>query len=166
MDVITGIGAVGRDGGNDGNGIVNAKGALISTGNDADTITGEASAEGGYGIVNDGLIATGFGMDTVSAIKGGFSGSGTIELGADNDTLIGFGTGTFRGQLGLGDQILLGEGSYVIAAAGFLSFTISSGGDQMNVDTFEWIGGVNGGNFALAAGTLNVDVSGVATFVS
>ena len=105
-------------------------------------------------------------MDTVSAIKGGFSGTGTIELGADNDTLIGFGTGTFRGQLGLGDQILLGEGSYVIAAAGFLSFTISSGGDQMNVDTFEWIGGVNGGNFALAAGTLNVDVSGVATFVS
>ena len=130
----------------------------IDTGNGNDTITGDA------GIINGGTIHTGNGNDKVDALKGGFqsaldSGFGEAYLGAGNDTLKGFGTGSFYGGTGK-DKLLFGEGIYEISGS-----TAMSGGVTMNVYEFERIGGANGGLFHFQNGTLNVNAAGVGTFV-
>ena len=130
----------------------------IDTGNGNDSITGSGSGSDSYynyGIYSSGSIDTGEGNDTVNALVGGFGGSGTTNLGIDNDTLKGFGSGNFNGGDGT-DKILFGEGSY----------TISDGviNGIMNVTSFEAIGGANGGLFTFANGTLTV-TDGIGTFV-
>ena len=143
-------------------GILNAKlefttTGLIDTGNGDDTIIGVGSSAG---ISNSGTITTRGGRDTVDALQGGFQGNGRILLGNLNDTLKGFGTGTFKGGTGI-DKILFGQGSYTVTGS-----TIVSGGVSMNVFQFEKIGGANGGLFNFRNGTLNVDNDGVATFAA
>ncbi len=125
------------------------------TGNDA--ISGRAAAAIAYGIFTDGIINTGDGKDAIEAFDGGFSGFGTTNLGDDDDTLKGFGAGSFNGGLGT-DKLLFGDGVYVINA-GVVSFD----GVAMTVSSFERVGGVGGGLFAVRNGTLT-DASGVARF--
>ena len=142
-----------------GIGISNSIGSSIITEDGDDSVIGTATGADGIGIYNCGLIDTGKGKDTVNALRGGFAGSGTVSLGDDDDTLIGFGTGYFDG----GDQtdkILFGNGIYVInASAG----TITSASTEMNVTNFEQIGGSSGGLFGFASGTLTV-TAGIGVF--
>jgi hypothetical protein len=142
-DTITGIGTAA--------GIVNS--ASINTGDGDDTITGN-------GIFNSGTIFTGFGNDTIDTRKRGFGGNGRIDLGAGNDTLKGFGAGTFLGNSG-SDKILFDQGRYTISGS-----RITSGGLTMNVSSFEQIGGANGGLFNFGNGTFDVNQSGFMTKVS
>jgi len=142
-DTITGIGTA--------TGIVNS--ASINTGDGDDTITGN-------GIFNSGTIFTGFGNDTIDTLRRGFGGNGRIDLGAGNDTLKGFGAGTFLGNSG-SDKILLDQGRYTISGS-----RITSGGLTMNVSSFEQIGGANGGLFNFGNGTFDVNQSGFMTKVS
>ena len=108
-------------------------------------------------------------MDTVAALKGGFTGGGAIYLGAHNDTLKGFAKpyygsngpqpwGSFNGGTGI-DKILFGVGTYRVSGA-----TISKVGyGEMNVSGFEQVGGANGGLFSLVNGmTISVNSAGVA----
>ena len=128
----------------------------INTGKGDDTITG--TSIGDDGIYNVGTINTGEGNDLVNALKGGFGGNGSTFLGGNNDTLKGFGTGSFYGGTGI-DKILFGQGTYTVSGT-----TIVSDGVTMNVNEFETIGGANGGLFAFKDGTLIVDSGGVGTF--
>ena len=128
----------------------------INTGKGNDTITG--TSIGDDGIYNVGTINTGEGNDLVNALKGGFGGNGSTFLGGNNDTLKGFGTGSFYGGTGI-DKILFGQGTYTVSGT-----TIVSDGVTMNVNEFETIGGANGGLFAFKDGTLIVDSGGVGTF--
>ena len=144
-------------------GIDNDSGARIITGAGNDRITGQATGPGSdnHGIRNNGLIDTGKGNDRVNGLIGGFSGSGSTVMGKGKDTLTGFGTGNFDGGGGNKDKIELGTGTYSIdRAAG----TITSGGDTMNIQRFERIGGTRGRSFALRTGTLDVNGAGVASF--
>jgi hypothetical protein len=180
-DAITGIGR--DESGNYGDGIANY--GTINTGEGDDSIKATGSG-GDYGMVNnkrgkiimgagndyievtsdrifgsllnDGTIDTGAGKDIVDALKGGFTGDGKTYLGSGNDTLKGFGTGSFYGGTGK-DKILFSEGSYTISGS-----TIVWGAAPMNVNQFEQIGGANGGLFALKNGTLTVDSLGIGRF--
>lgn len=180
-DAITGIGRDESDRGGDG--IANS--GTINTGKGDDSIKATGS-DGDYGmfndergkiimgagndyikvtsdrifgsLLNDGTIDTGAGKDIVYALKGGFTGDGKTYLGSGNDTLKGFGTGSFYGGTGK-DKILFSEGSYTISGS-----TIVRGAAPMNVNQFEQIGGANGGLFILKNGTLTVDSLGVGTF--
>ena len=145
-------------------GIVNF--GTINTGNGNDTIIGK-----GQGISNFGTIDTGKGRDIVDAIDGGFNRSGgdvfgligSTSLGSGNDMIKGFGGGRFDGGTGK-DKILFSEGTYTIA--GRLITEENLLGMTMNVTNFEKIGGVNGGLFKYANGTLIVDSDGNATFAA
>ena len=95
-------------------------------------------------IINNGIINTGKGDDIVDGITGGFGGYGVMNLGEDNDTLKGFGTGTFNGGAGDSDKILLGDGDYTITMEGEVT-TITSNGVAMITTGFESISGSGGG---------------------
>ena len=127
-----------------------------NTGKGDDIITGTSVSDDG--IYNEGTINTGEGNDIVNALIGGFGGNGNTYLGGNNDTLKGFGTGSFYGGTGI-DQILFGQGTYTVSGT-----IIVSDGLTMNVNEFETIGGSNGGLFAFKDGTLTVDSGGVGTF--
>ena len=129
---------------------------LINTGEGDDTITGISARD--EGIDNDVEINTGKGDDLVNALEGGFCGIGNTYHGDNNDTLMGFGTGSFYGSSG-SDKLLFGEGAYTIRG-----LIITSDGVTMSVNEFENIGGANGGLFAFKDGTLTVDSKGVGTF--
>lgn len=109
----------------------------------------EEYIEGGAAIINNGTIRTGGGIDVVDAICGGFGGTGTVDLGAGGDSLLGFGSGKFYGGTGI-DDLTLPEGSYSIqyvkppaAVTGTASAIISRAGSvaQMEIFDFEGIGG-------------------------
>lgn len=121
---------------------------IIKTGAGNDIITGINTGEsvenpflGRVGIYNNGTINTGAGNDTVDALTGGFSGTGTTMFDQGNDILKGFGTGSFDGGHGK-DTLIFGTGSYSVSlgtnSGGF--YTISSGGIDMLVKSFESIG--------------------------
>lgn len=121
---------------------------VIKTGQGNDIITGINTGEsavspflGRVGIYNNGTINTGAGNDTVDALTGGFSGTGTTMLDQGNDTLKGFGSGSFDGGHGK-DTLIFGTGSYTVSLGtnsnGF--YTISTGGIDMFVKSFESIG--------------------------
>ncbi len=95
-------------------------------------------------IINNGIINTGKGDDIVDGITGGFGGYGVMNLGEDNDTLKGFGAGTFNGGAGDSDKILLGDGDYTITMEGEVT-TITSNGVAMITTGFESISGNVGG---------------------
>jgi hypothetical protein len=123
----------------------------INTGNGNDTITGSGSPSGIYNI---STINTGAGNDVVDALIGGFGGGGTTDLETGNDTLKGFGAGTFKGGLG-SDTLVFNAGTYTIAAGvGAGNYVI---GGIMNVPGFELFGpGANITSFsaAVAAGSV------------
>lgn len=115
---------------------------------------------GGSAIINDGTIRTGGGIDVVDAICGGFGGTGTVDLGAGGDSLLGFGSGRFYGGTGI-DDLTLPEGEYTISyirvpsvATGTASAFISRKGSDaiMEIYDFEGIGGS-----ALGAGLHFID---------
>jgi hypothetical protein len=142
-------------------GIINIPSGSILTGSGNDTITGSSSSPSGWGISNGGTIFTGTGNDTVDALKGGFLGSGTTDLGDNDDILKGFGSGIFKGGSGI-DRIFFAEGIYTVDA---IAATITKDFITMNVSAFELIGGTSSGSFAFASGTLTVNAAGVGTFV-
>ena len=155
-DVVTGTGGA--------YGILIANGSALDTGTGNDVVTGMGGA---YGIVilDGNTLDTGDGNDVVDALQDGFGGNGTVRLGAGKDILKGFqkdtvfGIGNFFGGSGR-DQILLGEGTYVISGS-----TITNGSSvTMNVSEFECIGGTKGNLFNFADGTLTVGANGFATF--
>jgi hypothetical protein len=140
----------------DGNDTISGKGGdlgiyntgIVKTGQGNDIITGISIGEGTVnpflgraGISNGGTINTGAGNDTVDALTGGFSGTGNTMLEQGNDILKGFGTGYFDGGHGK-DTLIFGTGSYTVSlgtnSGGF--YTISSGGIDMLVKSFESIG--------------------------
>lgn len=128
----------------------------IVTGRGNDTIIG--ASQYSQGIHNFGLIETGEGMDIVSAIDGGFSGNGQINLGPDNDTLIGFGSIVSNGDSGI-DTVLLGEGVYRIH-----DDHIHRDDVTMYVSGYEKIGGSRSGLFEFRNGDIAVNAEGLATF--
>lgn len=143
-------------------GISNSGDGKIITGNGNDQITGIIShGINACGILNNGTINTGNGADIVDALIGGFEGNGKTYLGANNDTLKGFGHGNFYGGAGI-DKILLGQGAYAIYGSTIVS-SDNGGGIAMYVNEFEQIGGANGGFFAFGNGTLTVNSLGIAT---
>ena len=123
-------------GNNEGFGIINDSDSKIKTGVGNDTVTGIGQSDRGSGIRNNGIVDTGAGNDKINALKGGFSGGGTYDLGADEDVVFGFGTGIFKGGAGT-DYIRLGNGVYDIGAS-----SISLDGITMNIEGFEFIGGL------------------------
>lgn len=149
--------------GNDG--IVNY--GIIDAGNGNDTIVGARGILGRSAIRNYGTIAGGNGDDIIDALRGGFEGSGTIDLGNNNDTLKGFArdqNGTFKGANGI-DKILLGDGVYIVAPSGSnWGITYTTTGITMTIAEFEQIGGATSGLFALTAGQFQV-VAGDGAFV-
>ena len=83
----------------------------------------------------------GIGNDTINALNGGFGGTGKYYLGLGNDTVRGFGTGTFYGQGGF-DQVFLPEplGNYTIVETGSIfligkNYTITSVADPTQTMT-------------------------------
>jgi hypothetical protein len=124
-DSITGISK-----GNNAAGILNYESATIDTGNSDDTIIGE----GIVGIRNNGTINTGGGNDYVQAIKG-FDGTGTILLGDNEDYIVGFGNGNFKGGSGY-DILELTSGTYNVSLAA-TGVNLISNGATMNTSEFE-----------------------------
>ncbi len=131
-------------------GLLNA--GTITGGDGNDVITGSGSgsvadslADLYAGIANFGHIATGDGKDTVDALTGGFFGDGTIDLGAGDDTLKGFGTGSFDGGAGSLDLLTLNKvitGSpitYNVSTLDVGVYHISNGSLTMDVTNFEKI---------------------------
>jgi hypothetical protein len=111
-----------------GNNTITSYGKLINydkvfLGDDDDTITS-------YGaIYNDGEIDTGKGNDFIIAYGGfesGLNNSERVLLGFDEDTLYGFGNGTFYGG-SKEDRLQLTFGSYTVGRVGAaVSFTKGS----------------------------------------
>jgi hypothetical protein len=134
------------------NGISNAFASLIDTGNGNDKVVGEGA---NYGIFNDNsIINTGAGNDTIDALHGGFGGNGITILGSGNDIVKGFGTGQFDGGAGK-DLLLLSAGQYSVSKGSTLNsfYTVSSGGIDMFVKSFESIGDADnpGMNFSFSS---------------
>ena len=141
---------------------------ILKSGGGGDTITGSATSsvdnEQVYGIFNEGKILTGAGEDQVDALIGGFGGNGVTNLGKDNDILLGFGTGSFKGGGGE-DTILLGEGVYIFNEEEIIHESI-----KMSISGFELIGGFNSASerFSITSTdqNLSVDENGFAQLIS
>lgn len=135
-------------------GIYNGVGYTINTRIGNDIITGSASGASGIGIYNDGTIDTGSDRDVVDALIGGFAGSGITNLGAGDDTLKGFGRGTFQGGIGQ-DTLVFNPGTYTITdGVGAGNYVING---IMNVSGFELFGpgaDITSFSAAVAAGSV------------
>jgi len=172
----------------------------LATDNDTDKLTGSSGGHplipaaptytpGKFGIYNSGVINMGGGGDVVDALVGGFGGGGTYNLGwtktvgtvttqdTDNDSVLGFGWGTFDGGGGR-NGITLPDGTYKISytkaplslrdlASGTVQRS-SDGGATWNLNpgtlditkmTFIGFDGIGGGG--LNAGLHFVDVNPV-----
>jgi hypothetical protein len=139
-DIITGSGGF--------VGILNEENSTINTGAGNDSISGDG---GNTGIFNNGTIDTGAGNDIIDigagnditdALTGGFSGNGITRLGDGDDTIKGFGTGSFDGGNGNEDELLFYSGSYSVSDSANLDgfYTVTSGTTDMFVKNFEFIG--------------------------
>jgi hypothetical protein len=131
--------------GTDSVGLNNKVGSIINTGDGRDTITGTGVLSG---ILNDGIIDTGAGIDIVDALNGGFAGTGTIKLGDGADTLKGFGSGFFDGGRGK-DTLILSSGTYTVGGSGG-QVTFTLGGITMNTTGFELLE-IGGNTYDFAA---------------
>ena len=129
------------------------------TGDGDDTVTGVASSATGeaVGIFNNGVIDGGAGDDVFDALTGGWGGNGRADLGSGNDTVRGFGSGTFDGGVGF-DTLVFNAGTYNIARVGSqldrFEITLSSlqNSPVMTVTEFEFFGeGDQQTSFAAAA---------------
>jgi hypothetical protein len=115
--------------------------SLISDGEFMNGYYGQVSLEGGddtitsYGVIdNGGKIDTGKGNDSIIA-NGGFDGMGSVFLEQGEDSLYGFGNGTFYGGDGE-DTLELTPGSYTVGRSGaVVSFT--KGSSVMITSEFE-----------------------------
>lgn len=94
-----------------GGGVAIENYGTIDTGDGNDKIIASA---GFKAIRNFGSISTGNGDDVVDALLGGFGGNGFIDLGPGNDSLKGFGSGTFLGGSGI-DTLTFPTGVYSVA---------------------------------------------------
>ena len=140
-------------------GINNLRNSTIDTGDGDDTVTGVASSATGeaVGIFNNGVIDGGAGDDVFDALTGGWGGNGRADLGSGNDTVRGFGSGTFDGGVGF-DTLVFNAGTYNIARVGSqldrFEITLSSlqNSPVMTVTQFEFFGeGDQQTSFAAAA---------------
>ena len=140
-------------------GIFNDSTSTIKTGSGNDAITGTASnaKREAFGIFNDGVIGGGGGNDVFDALKDGWGGGGTVDLGRGDDVLRGFGGGTFIGGSGL-DALTFSSGTYRIEGVegqrGVFQVTLDSleASPVMNVVGFEFFGeGDQQTRFAAAA---------------
>ncbi|EAR17397.1 calcium-binding protein [Synechococcus sp. W2B2] len=128
-------------------GINNLRNSTIDTGDGDDTVTGVASSDTGaaVGIFNNGVIDGGAGDDVFDALTGGWGGNGRADLGSGNDTVRGFGSGTFDGGVGF-DTLVFNAGTYNIARVGSqldrFEITLSSlqNSPVMTVTEFEFFG--------------------------
>ena len=128
-------------------GINNLRNSTIDTGDGDDTVTGVASSATGeaVGIFNNGVIDGGAGDDVFDALTGGWGGNGRADLGSGNDTVRGFGSGTFDGGVGF-DTLVFNAGTYNIARVGSqldrFEITLSSlqNSPVMTVAEFEFFG--------------------------
>lgn len=157
-----GVGGNGGDGGNGGAGIYVSSTSLIDMGTGADSITGigglgalggaggtgfggssptGANGSNGAAIYNRGKIYMGTGRDTIDALSGGFDGCGSYYMGRDNDTVKGFGKGTFYGESGLDTLVLPGTGadytSITLIDGVQGNYSIVKGGTTMTALSFE-----------------------------
>ena len=128
-------------------GINNLRNSTIDTGDGDDTVTGVASSATGeaVGIFNNGVIDGGAGDDVFDALTGGWGGNGRADLGSGNDTVRGFGSGTFDGGVGF-DTLVFNAGTYNIERVGSqldrFEITLSSlqNSPVMTVTEFEFFG--------------------------
>ena len=128
-------------------GINNLRNSTIDTGDGDDTVTGVASSATGeaVGIFNNGVIDGGAGDDVFDALTGGWGGNCRADLGSGNDTVRGFGSGTFDGGVGF-DTLVFNAGTYNIARVGSqldrFEITLSSlqNSPVMTVTEFEFFG--------------------------
>ncbi len=138
-----------------GDGIENT--GTISGGDGNDVLIGSKTAALNSAIRNAGRIEMGAGEDIVDALQGGFFFVGTtgiIDMGADNDTLKGFGNGTHIGGSGT-DRLVFGAGTgtYVVSNSG-ATWSIVRGSVTMSVSEFELISFNGGSTFSnLTAGS-------------
>ena len=140
-------------------GIFNDSTSTIKTGSGNDAITGTVSnaKREAFGIFNDGVIDGGGGNDVFDALKDGWGGGGTVDLGRGDDVLRGFGSGSFIGGSGL-DALTFSSGTYRIedveGQRGVFQITLDSlePSPVMNVVGFEFFGeGDQQTSFAAAA---------------
>ena len=105
---------------------------------------GAASATAGAASLQP-LIDGGAGDDVFDALTGGWGGNGRADLGSGNDTVRGFGSGTFDGGFGF-DTLVFNAGTYNIARVGSqldrFEITLSSlqNSPVMTVTEFEFFG--------------------------
>lgn len=114
----------------------------INMGGGDDTIRG---AGGLAGLRNDGYIYMGTGSDVVDVHRGGFDGTGYIDMGSGFDQVFGFGPQTVEGG-GDRDSLFLNQGEYKIAdntdewGYTYGKTVTDKSGTSMIVSSFESIG--------------------------
>jgi len=122
---------------------------IIDLGSGNDSIQGIMSSakSSGAAIFNVGTIVGGAGNDSFDAFQGGWAGTGTVDCGIGDDVVTGFGSGTFNGGVGVGDELILPEGKYTVSyntipTATSSDFRLTRNGDKrvvMNCLNFETI---------------------------
>ena len=113
-------------------------------------------------ILNTGTIKFGGGKDVLDAIAGGFAGGGTFDMGADNDSVDGFGDAVIFGGAGR-NGLTLPDGTYTVhyvsdrgvtghkpvslldTASGYVTREGSSTGGFPTKLTFDKFDGIGGG---------------------
>lgn len=132
-DAVTGISG-------NGDGISNR--GFLYAGRGADEITG-VGGKGGLALLNRGFVFTQSGEDVVDVSKGGIRGGGFVDMGADDDTFIGFGNQLVYGGGGK-DLLLLPKGDYALRRRNSRRYDLDKGDQRLELTDFEIIGSIDG----------------------
>lgn len=132
-DTVTGVSG-------DGDGISNRGFLYAGPGNDR--ITG-IGGKGGLALHNRGFVFTQAGRDVLDAGKGGIRGGGFADLGADDDTFLGFGDHLIYGGGGR-DLLLLPKGDYTLRRRNSNRYDLEKGNKRLELTDFEVIGSIDG----------------------
>jgi hypothetical protein len=132
-------------------GIYNTGVIDLGAGNDVIQGIKSSTAASGAAIYNVGTIIGGLGNDEFDAMQGGWAGTGTVDCGAGDDVVTGFGSGNFNGGAGLKDELILPAGTYAITynaipTATTANFKLTKDGNTsvvMNLVGFEGIGSID-----------------------
>jgi hypothetical protein len=132
-DSVTGISG-------NGEGIANR--GFLYTGPGDDRLTG-VGGRSGLALHNRGFIFTQSGRDQVDIRQGGIGGGGFVDLGADRDTLIGFGNHLAYGGGGK-NTLLLPRGEYTLKRRSSRRHDLEKGNKKLELVDFKFIGSIDG----------------------
>jgi hypothetical protein len=130
-DALTGISKAGY-------GIENR--GFIYAGPGGDTIVASGNQQG---LRNRGFIFTQGDNDRVDASDGGIRGRGFVDLGAGNNTFLGFGEHLLYGGGGR-DTLLLPKGTYELSRSSGTRYRLERGNNRLELFDFDVIGAIDG----------------------